>query len=52
MATGDFLKAALEKKKQATQAPGKKNSKIAGKTMQGNQVTTNKPQKKAIGRGG
>jgi hypothetical protein len=52
MATSDFLKAALEKKKQQAHAPGKKNSKGASKSMHGNQVTTNRPQKKAVGRGG
>jgi hypothetical protein len=52
MSTSDFLKAALEKKKQQAQVPGKKGSKTAGKTIHGNQVTTNRPQKKAVGRGG
>jgi hypothetical protein len=51
MATSDFLKAALEKKKAAMITGGKKKTKDAEKGIQGNQVTTNKPTKKSAGRG-
>jgi hypothetical protein len=51
MATSDFLKAALEKKKQQNQPAGKSTSKDATKGTQGNQVTSNRPTKKSAGRG-
>ena len=51
MATSDFLKAALEKKKQQNQSVGKSKSKDADKGIHGNQVTTNRPTKKSSGRG-
>ena len=51
MATSDFLKAALEKKKASQQHSGKKNTKDADKGIHGNQVVTNKPAKKSAGRG-
>jgi hypothetical protein len=52
MSTSDILKAALEKKKQLNQQTGKTKTKGADKAVHGNQVTTNRPQKKAAGRGG
>jgi hypothetical protein len=52
MSTGDFLKAALEKKKaqQELNNPTKK-SKGENKVAGGNQVVVNKPAKKSAGRG-
>jgi len=52
MSTSDFLKAALEKKKQQNATPSKKDKKGGEKGLHGNQVTTNKPQRRAAGRGG
>ena len=51
MSASDVLKAALEKKKSANQKPGKKNSGGSEKGIGGGQVTTNRPAKKAAGRG-
>ena len=51
MSSSDILKAALEKKKQKNQAPGKKSNNDTGKGVHGNQVTINKPTKKSSGRG-
>ena len=51
MSASDILKAALEKKKAANQKPGKKNSSGGEKGIGGGQVTTNRPAKKAAGRG-
>jgi hypothetical protein len=51
MSASDILKAALEKKKAANQKPGKKNAAGGEKGIGGGQVTTNRPAKKAAGRG-
>jgi hypothetical protein len=51
MGASDILKAALEKKKAANQKPGKKNAGGGEKGIGGGQVTTNRPAKKAAGRG-
>jgi hypothetical protein len=51
MSASDVIKAALEKKKAANQKPGKKNADSSEKGIGGNQVTTNRPTKKAAGRG-
>jgi hypothetical protein len=51
MSASDVLKAALEKKKAANQKPGKKNTSGGEKGIGGGQVTTNRPAKKAAGRG-
>jgi hypothetical protein len=51
MSASDVLKAALEKKKAANQKPGKKNAAGGEKGIGGGQVTTNRPAKKAAGRG-
>jgi hypothetical protein len=51
MSASDVIKAALEKKKAANQKPGKKNAGGDEKGMGGGQVTTNRPAKKAAGRG-
>jgi hypothetical protein len=51
MGASDILKAALEKKKAANQKPGKKNASGGEKGIGGGQVTTNRPAKKAAGRG-
>ena len=51
MATSDFLKAALEKKKQKNQVPGKNSNNDIAKGVHSNQVTINKPTKKSSGRG-
>jgi hypothetical protein len=51
MSASDILKAALEKKKAANQKPGKKNASGGEKGIGGGQVTTNRPAKKAAGRG-
>jgi hypothetical protein len=51
MSASDVLKAALEKKKAANQKPGKKNASGGEKGIGGGQVTTNRPAKKAAGRG-
>ena len=51
MSASDILKAALEKKKAANQKPGKKNTSGGEKGIGGGQVTTNRPAKKAAGRG-
>ena len=51
MSASDVIKAALEKKKAANQKPGKKNASGDEKGLGGNQVTTNRPVKKAAGRG-
>jgi hypothetical protein len=51
MSASDVLKAALEKKKAANQKPGKKNTNGGEKGIGGGQVTTNRPAKKAAGRG-
>jgi hypothetical protein len=51
MSASDVLKAALEKKKAANQKPGKKNASGTEKGIGGGQVTTNRPAKKAAGRG-
>jgi hypothetical protein len=51
MATSDFLKAALEKKKASQKQSGQKNNKDSDKGIHGNQVVTNKPAKKSAGRG-
>ena len=51
MGASDILKAALEKKKAANQKPGKKNAGGTEKGIGGGQVTTNRPTKKAAGRG-
>jgi hypothetical protein len=52
MSTSDILKAALEKKRQQNQKVGKTKTKGADKGSHSNQITTNKPQKRAAGRGG
>ena len=51
MSASDILKAALEKKKAANQKPGKKNAGSGEKGIGSGQVTTNRPAKKAAGRG-
>jgi hypothetical protein len=51
MSASDVLKAALEKKKAANQKPGKKNASGGEKGIGGGQLTTNRPAKKAAGRG-
>ena len=51
MGASDVIKAALEKKKAANQKPGKKNAGGDEKGIGGGQVTTNRPAKKAAGRG-
>lgn len=51
MGASDILKAALEKKKAANQTPGKKTAGSNEKGIGSGQVTTNKPAKKAAGRG-
>jgi hypothetical protein len=51
MSASDVLKAALEKKKAANQKPSKKNAGGGEKGIGGGQVATNRPAKKAAGRG-
>jgi hypothetical protein len=51
MSASDVIKAALEKKKAANQKPGKKSADSNEKGIGGGQVTTNRPTKKAAGRG-
>ena len=51
MATSDFLKAALEKKKASQKQGGQKNSKDDNDGIHGSQVNVNKPAKKSAGRG-
>jgi hypothetical protein len=51
MSASDILKAALEKKKAANQKPGKKAAGNNEKGIGSGQVTTNRPTKKAAGRG-
>ena len=51
MGASDVIKAALEKKKAANQKPSKKNAGGDEKGISGGQVTTNRPTKKAAGRG-
>jgi hypothetical protein len=51
MATSDFLKAALEKKKASQKQSGQKNSKDDNHGIHGSQVNVNKPAKKSAGRG-
>jgi len=51
MATSDFLKAALEKKKASQKQGGQKNSKDDNHGIHDSQVNVNKPAKKSAGRG-
>jgi len=51
MATSDFLKAALEKKKASQKQGSQKNSKDDNHGIHGSQVNVNKPAKKSAGRG-
>ncbi len=51
MATSDFLKALLEKKKAGQKQTDTKNAKDGNHGMHGSQVSVNKPAKKSAGRG-
>jgi hypothetical protein len=51
MATSDFLKAALEKKKASQKQGSQKNNKDDNHGIHGSQVNVNKPAKKSAGRG-
>ncbi len=52
MATSDFLKAVLEKKKAGQKQTDTKNAKDGNHSgMHGSQVSVNKPAKKSAGRG-
>lgn len=51
MSSSNILKAALEKKKAANRQPSKKSASAGERGISGGQVTTNRPAKKAAGRG-
>ena len=51
MATSDFLKAVLEKKKAQNKQSNQKNSNNDSHGIHGSQVNVNKPAKKSAGRG-
>ncbi len=51
MATSDFLKSVLEKKKAQNKQGNQKNSNSDSHGMHGSQVNVNKPAKKSAGRG-